>query len=78
VKALRARGLHRILCEGGPTLFGSFIEADAVDDLCITISPSLEGRDARRIAEGEAPPRDMHLSTVLRSGDTLLLRYTRA
>jgi riboflavin biosynthesis pyrimidine reductase len=77
VDALRARGLHRILCEGGPTLFGTFIAADAVDELCITIAPSLEAGDARRISHGETPPRDMRLATVLRSGETLLLRYTR-
>ena len=78
VAALRERGLRRILCEGGPSLFGSFLAADAVDELCITIAPSLEAGDARRIADGEAPPRDMRLATVLRSGETLLLRYTRA
>lgn len=77
VDALRARGLHRILCEGGPTLFGTFIAADALDELCITVSPSLEAGDARRIAHGEAPPRDLRLAGVLRSGDTLLLRYGR-
>jgi riboflavin biosynthesis pyrimidine reductase len=77
VDALRARGLHRILCEGGPSLLGTFIAADALDELCITIAPTLEAGDARRIAQGAAPPRDMRLATVLRSGDTLLLRYTR-
>jgi riboflavin biosynthesis pyrimidine reductase len=77
VDALRLRGLHSILCEGGPSLFGSFIKADAVDELCITISPSLEAGDARRISQGDSPPRDMRLVTVLRSGETLLLRYTR-
>ena len=77
VDALRRRGLDRILCEGGPSLFGTFIEADALDELCITISPSLEAGDARRIAHGDAAQRDMQLATVLRSGDTLLLRYAR-
>ncbi len=77
VAALRERGLTHILCEGGPTLFGGFLEADAADELCLTISPSLEAGDARRIANGGAPPREMHLATVLRSGDTLLLRYAR-
>jgi riboflavin biosynthesis pyrimidine reductase len=77
VAALRARGLRRILCEGGPTLFGSFLTANVVDELCLTVSPSLEGGDAPRIAHGETPPRDMAMATVLRSGSTLLLRYTR-
>jgi riboflavin biosynthesis pyrimidine reductase len=77
VEALHARGLHRILCEGGPTRFGSVLAADVLDELCHTVSPSLEAGDARRIATGEAPARDMHLAAVLRSGDTLLLRYAR-
>ena len=78
VAALRERGLRRILCEGGPSLFGSFLAADAVDELCLTVAPSLEAGDAQRIANGVTPPRDMGLATVLRSGDTLLLRYTRS
>lgn len=77
VEALHERGLRRILCEGGPTLFGSFLAADAVDELCITVSPLLEAGDAPRIANGDAVPRSMKLATVLRSGDTLLLRYGR-
>jgi riboflavin biosynthesis pyrimidine reductase len=79
VTALRERGLLRVLCEGGPSLFGSLLEADAVDELCITIEPSLEAGDAPRIAQGELPaPRGMGLASALRSGDTLLLRYARS
>ena len=78
VSALRERGLRRILCEGGPSLFGSFLAADVVDELCLTVSPSLEGGDAPRIATGETPPREMVLAGVLRSGNALLLRYARA
>ncbi|WP_017793830.1 pyrimidine reductase family protein [Leucobacter salsicius] len=77
VEALRARGLTRILCEGGPTFFGALIAADAVDELCLTIEPTLEAGEARRIATGRATPRNMRLARVLASGDTLLLRYSR-
>ena len=77
VEALRARGLRRILCEGGPSLFGSFLAADAVDELCLTVAPTLEAGDAPRIAHGKTVPRDMTLASVHRSGDTLLLRYAR-
>lgn len=79
VAALRARGLDRILCEGGPHLFGSLLAADTVDELCVTIEPTLEAGDARRIAAGELPdPRGLELAHVLRSRSTLLLRYARA
>jgi riboflavin biosynthesis pyrimidine reductase len=71
-------GFSRILCEGGPTLFGTALAADVVDELCITIAPTLEAGDARRIARGETPPRGMRLVEVLRSGETLLLRYRSA
>ena len=76
--ALRSRGLTRILCEGGPSLFGSLLTADAVDELCVTISPSLEAGEAPRISHSDVPAaRSMTLVHVLRSGDTLLLRYSR-
>lgn len=79
VASLLERGLARILCEGGPHLFGALLAADAVDELCITVEPSLEADDARRIATGELPdPRGMQLEHVLRSGSTVLLRYRRA
>jgi riboflavin biosynthesis pyrimidine reductase len=77
VAALRERGLTRILCEGGPSLFGSLLAADVVDELCVTVEPTLEAGDARRISHGDSPPRGMRLATALRSGDTLLLRYAR-
>lgn len=78
VEALRARGLTRILCEGGPRLFGSLLAADVVDELCVTVEPTLEAGIARRIAAGVLPePRGLELAHVLRSGSTLLLRYAR-
>ena len=39
--ALWDRGLHRVLCEGGPSLFGELIAADAVDEQCLTVAPLL-------------------------------------
>lgn len=79
VAALRERGLSRILCEGGPHLFGALLAADVVDELCVTVEPTLEAGDARRIATGALPdPREMRLEHVLTSGSTLLLRYRRA
>ncbi|QHC58447.1 pyrimidine reductase family protein [Rathayibacter sp. VKM Ac-2760] len=74
---LAERGLGRIHCEGGPGLLGTLLAADAVDELCLTLSPSLEAGDAGRIARGESPARAMRLAHVLAAGDTLLLRYLR-
>ena len=78
VAALAARGLPQILCEGGPSLVGALIDANAVDELCLTLSPLLEGGAAGRIAHGGAASRPMRLLHALSEGDTLLLRYARA
>jgi riboflavin biosynthesis pyrimidine reductase len=76
---LASRGLRRIHAEGGPTLFGDAIVAGAVDELCLTLAPTLEAGDAGRIAHGPTPASTgMALAGILRSGDELLLRYIRA
>jgi riboflavin biosynthesis pyrimidine reductase len=77
--AFAKRGLRQVLCEGGPTLFGTLLDADRVDELCLTISPLLEAGGARRIVAG-APEkaRRMLLHHVLVSDGTLMLRYLRA
>ncbi len=75
---LAKRGLRQVLCEGGPTLFGALLEADCVDELCLTISPQIEAGEAHRIAAGAlSRARRMRLHHVLVSGSTLLLRYSR-
>lgn len=76
---LGRRGLHRVLCEGGPSLFGALHAADAVDELCLTVAPLLAGGTSGRIARGPdgAPPRPMDLVGALRAGGSLLLRYRR-
>jgi 5-amino-6-(5-phosphoribosylamino)uracil reductase len=76
---LGRRGLHRVLCEGGPSLFGELLAADAVDELCLTLSPLLVGGTAGRIARGPAggASRPMTLAGVLHEAGTLFLRYRR-
>jgi len=68
-----------VLCEGGPTLFGELIAADAVDELCLTVAPLLLGGTVGRIAHGPAdpPPRPLELHGSLHAGDVLFLRYRR-
>jgi riboflavin biosynthesis pyrimidine reductase len=76
--ALAQRGLLQVLCEGGPHLLGTLIEADCVDELCLTLSPVVENGDAGRIIAG-APltPRPMRLRHAIAAGDMLMLRYER-
>jgi 5-amino-6-(5-phosphoribosylamino)uracil reductase len=76
--ALAERKLYRVLCEGGPHLFGELLAADAVDELCLTVAPLLAGGGIDRIAMGpDHPPRGMRLAGALLEDDVLLLRYLR-
>jgi riboflavin-specific deaminase-like protein len=84
VRALLAelgeRGLRRVCCEGGPTLFGELIVTDLVDQLCLTIAPLLAGGGAGRIVSGSPVTAglDMTTESVLRDEDGfLMLRYRR-
>jgi riboflavin biosynthesis pyrimidine reductase len=38
-------GVKTVLHEGGPTLFGQFLAEDAVDELFLTLSPQVAGRE---------------------------------
>ncbi|QEO15322.1 pyrimidine reductase family protein [Agromyces intestinalis] len=76
--ALASAGLSQVLCEGGPHLFGSLLESELVDELCLSLSPTLVGGDAGRIVRGAAEAaRRMRLVHALPAGDLLLLRYAR-
>ena len=76
---LARRGLHRVLCEGGPRLFGELVVADLVDELCLTVAPLLVGGKAGRIAAGRpcSLPRAMRLLGALEADGAVLLRYAR-
>jgi riboflavin biosynthesis pyrimidine reductase len=50
---LGRRGLYRVLCEGGPTLLGDFVEHGLLDELGLTISPILVAGAAPRIVAGQ-------------------------
>jgi riboflavin biosynthesis pyrimidine reductase len=78
VAELRARGMARILTEGGPHLMGSLTAADLVDEVCLTVSPLLAGAGAGRITAGEpSPVRDLTVGHILYAEDAMLLRYMR-
>jgi riboflavin biosynthesis pyrimidine reductase len=44
--------VKRLLHEGGPTLFGQFLAAKAVDELFLTLSPQIAGRTGDAIRPG--------------------------
>ncbi|MFE6858355.1 pyrimidine reductase family protein [Nocardia sp. NPDC057668] len=78
--ALETLGLRRILCEGGPALFGDLITARAVDELCLTVSPLLVAGNERRIAVSpNAMPTPMTCRQLIFAEDgTILTQWTRA
>ncbi|MEV6768697.1 pyrimidine reductase family protein [Nocardia sp. NPDC051030] len=71
--------LRRVLCEGGPALFGDLITAQAVDELCLTISPMLVAGSEQRIAVSpNAMPTPMNCRHLLFADDgTILTRWER-
>jgi riboflavin biosynthesis pyrimidine reductase len=74
--ALAGRGLYRVLTEGGPTLLGSFVGRDVLDELCLTIAPNLIGGQAGRIAAGPGQVlTGMRCAHILSDDDGYL--YTR-
>ncbi len=75
------RGVRRVLCEGGPTLLRSLLEAGLVDELLLTIAPRLLGDpEGLRLVGGGSPfpperaPR-LELVDVQRVDQELFLRY---
>lgn len=79
ITALRELGYRRILCEGGPRLFAAGVAAEAVDELCLTLSPMLTGPDGPRIVAGPAWPEQLRprlrLAGLLTEDDALFCRY---
>jgi riboflavin biosynthesis pyrimidine reductase len=75
---LAARGLTRILCEGGPTLLAQALGQGAVDELCISITPKLTGPGAGRIVAGQPwpdAPLPLDLIGLLEEDGSLFARY---
>jgi riboflavin biosynthesis pyrimidine reductase len=63
-------------CEGGPSLAGSLLSADVVDELCLTLSPLLAGGSAGRIVKSAATQaKRLELRHVLEEDGALFLRY---
>jgi riboflavin biosynthesis pyrimidine reductase len=77
LNTLADRGLGRVLCEGGPQLFGDLTAAGQVDELCLSFSPMLAGPGAGRIIGGRhSDARPVTLGHVLAGEDGFLFfRY---
>ncbi len=75
---LGRRGLQRVLCEGGPSLFAGLTALDLVDELCLTVSPVLVAGDGQRISTGgESTEVPLRLAHAVDVDGTLLTRWVR-
>jgi len=79
MRHLRAHhDVRLLLCEGGPTLFGSMIQEQVVDELFLTIAPKLTGGGSGpTVTSGPELPELAQLSIVwaLERAGSLYLRY---
>jgi len=73
---LAERGLHNVLCEGGPHLLGTLLGADLVDELCLTLSPLLVGDGPRLLPAALPSPRATRLTSLVESDGVLLSRWS--
>ncbi len=74
VRQLAARGLTRLLCEGGPQLLTALLEAGLVDELCLTHTPRLLGPAPGLLTQPLT--RELDLRHLVDGGDGVLLaRY---
>jgi 5-amino-6-(5-phosphoribosylamino)uracil reductase len=77
---LRARGVQRLMVEGGGTVHTQFLTHDLADELQLVVAPFFVGdsRARRFVSDGRFPwnsDRRATLAEVRQIGDVVLLRY---
>jgi riboflavin biosynthesis pyrimidine reductase len=73
--ALEDRGWSHLLCEGGPSLLTGLLDAGQVDELCVSVVPTLVGGSNPRITNGAGVDRQLDLGLLLEEDGTLLGRW---
>ena len=76
---LRGRGWSHLLCEGGPSLFGTLLAAGLIDEVCLTLAPRVVGGDPPRIVDHLAffDPSTWFLTQLLEEQGFLFGRWRR-
>lgn len=79
---LYKKGYKSVLVEGGPTLLGSFLKENLIDEIFLTIAPKIYGTEnlaTKTLVEGILfPPnqiKKLKLLSVKRIGNELFVRY---
>lgn len=75
VEHFRARGLGRILCEGGPALAHDMLAAGLVTDLFTTVGAVAVGGGATMLPDQLPAPVSLALAAVRRAGDEVMLHH---
>lgn len=77
---LQARGVQRLMVEGGATVIGAFLAARLVDEMYVYVAPVVVGGGAPSLVEGPGAELAEHvlrlrLASAGRLGEGALLRY---
>jgi 5-amino-6-(5-phosphoribosylamino)uracil reductase len=75
---LRDRGIRSVMCEGGPTLFSGLVRARVVDEMFLTISPSLAGGGGAPTITTGMPLEELQqlrIESIHEHDEFLFLRY---
>ncbi|NIH79299.1 dihydrofolate reductase family protein [Amycolatopsis viridis] len=74
---LAARGVGRLMVEGGGAVHTQFLTAGVVDELHLAIAPVFVGEAAapRFVGPGRFPPGRLQLTETRRIGDVVFMRY---
>lgn len=82
LRKLKETGHKLVLVEGGPTLLGSFLKLNLINEIFLTIAPRIYGSKDQitlTLIEGILFPPDqikkLKLKSIKRIGDELFLRY---
>lgn len=74
VDTLRGRGLGRIVCEGGPSLYAAMFEASLIDVLHLTCAPFVNGEPSGLDGDIDV---ELELEDVYSAGSHIFARYRR-
>ncbi len=77
VAGLHERGLTRILTEGGPSLLATLLEADVVDELCVSLTPVTVGGTGPRMTHGPSLDAAFSPAVLIEQDGTVMGRWLR-